>query len=154
MNMEDPTAVIALEALIFSRYQSGITGRSRRTGGTLDQSAYILLTLLDAAGPSTIADLSAATGLETSTLNRQTSTLVREGLADRVPNLEGGIARMFRLNEAGSQALAEEREATVASLAEFTREWEPRERDELAALLRKLNLAIEAENGRRWPRPE
>lgn len=151
---EDPIAVFNYESMIFQRHRIDVPGRSRRSGGILDQSAYTLLSILESGGPASISHLSAITGLDASTLNRQTSALLRDGLAERIPDPEGGIARKFRPTDQGISALREERDASKASIRKVTRDWPETDIATLADLLRRLNLSIEQYTGRHWPRPD
>lgn len=146
-------ARIEYESLVFSRHQSELSGRSRRTHGVLDQSAYTLLTLLEAGGPASIGELSAITGLDASTLNRQTAALLRDGYAERIPDPEGGMARKFRMTPAGRSAAAEERQGSRRGLQSLLADWSPQDREAFGELLGRFNRSIEDRSGRAWPRP-
>lgn len=149
---DDVIAELEYETLVFSRHQSELTGRARRSQGTLDHSAYTLLTLLSSDGPASIGELSAITGLDVSTLNRQTAGIVRSGYAERIPDPQGGLARKFRLTDLGEVMFEEERDGSRRSLGTIVEEWDPAERRALAHLLRKLNVEIEGRRGTAWPR--
>lgn len=152
--MTSPIDRIEYEAMLFGRHLVALpAGRSRRRGGRLDQSAYTLLSLLDAGGPASLAELAVATGLDVSTLNRQTAALRHAGLAERFDDPDGGQARKLRLSDEGLRLLAEEREASQALLAELLADWPERDRTDLAELLGRYNRTIEERSGRRWPRP-
>ncbi|MER7657722.1 MarR family winged helix-turn-helix transcriptional regulator [Streptomyces albidoflavus] len=125
----------------------------RRRNGALERSAYILLSRLEVQGPMSIGELSDAFGLDASTLNRQTAAVLRAGLAERVPDPEGGMARKFRMTEAGVEALREEREGVVASLDRVMADWPEEDIAAFAAYLRRFNAGIERLSGRPWPRP-
>lgn len=139
--------------MIFGRHLAGFAGRSRRRGGVLDQSAYTLLSLLQAGGPTSVTELAAMTGLDASTLTRQTAALQRAGLADRIPDPNGGKARKFRVTDEGARLVDDERRASRAALETLTADWPETDRATLAALLSRLNIAIEEYSGRSaWPR--
>ncbi|KPC92543.1 transcriptional regulator [Streptomyces sp. NRRL F-6602] len=125
----------------------------RRRNGALERSAYILLSRLEVQGPMSIGELSDAFGLDASTLNRQTAAVLRAGLAERVPDPQGGMARKFRMTEAGVEALREEREGVVASLDRVMADWPEEDIAAFAAYLRRFNAGIERLSGRPWPRP-
>lgn len=145
---------IEYEGMLFGRHLTTLpAGRSRRRGGLLDPSAYVLLSLLEAGGPSTIAELTAATGLDASTLNRQTAALRKAELAERFEDPEGGQARKLRLSEQGRRLLDEERRASRDSLAELVDDWSEEDRSRFAELLARCNRAVEERSGRYWPRP-
>lgn len=152
--MASPIDRIEYEAMLFGRHLAALpAGRSRRKGGLLDQSAYTLLSLLDAGGPASLAELAAATGLDVSTLNRQTAALRRSGLAERFDDPEGGQARKLRLSDDGRRLLAEERAASQALLADLLAGWPEGDRVQFAELLVRYNRVIEDRSGRHWPRP-
>ncbi|MFC7466746.1 MarR family winged helix-turn-helix transcriptional regulator [Actinomadura keratinilytica] len=100
-----------------------------------------------------IGELSDAFGLDASTLNRQTAAMLRAGLAERVPDPEGGMARKFRMTDAGVDALREEREGVVASLERVMADWPEEDIAAFAAYLRRFNTGIERLSARPWPRP-
>lgn len=139
---DDPMRAIEYELTLLARRVSSMPGRSRRRGGELDQSAYTLLTCLDGSGPLTLKELSSQTGLEVSTLNRQTSALTRHGLAERIPDPAGGVARRFRITPRGASALADERDATVHALGRVLAAWTTDERVRFAEQLARFNEAI------------
>lgn len=152
--MTSPIDRIEYEGMLFGRHLAALpAGRSRRKGGLLDQSAYTLLSLLDSGGPASLAELAAATGLDASTLNRQTAALRNGGLAERFDDPDGGQARKLRLSDEGRRLLAEEREASQALLADLLGDWPEGDRAQLAELLTRYNRVIEERSGRHWPRP-
>lgn len=118
----------------------------------LEGSAYTLLSLIDAGGPSSIGTLSDITGLDASTLNRQTAALVRDGHVERIPDPAGGIARVFKLTFAGQMALEMEQSQSRAALARTLAGWSKAEREELARVMRRFNDAIERGYPKPWPR--
>lgn len=119
----------------------------------LDQSAYTLLNLLRAAGPQSIGELSAVTGLDASTLNRQTAALMRDDLAERIPDPHGGVARKFTPTARGMALVEEERAASRDALRTLMDDWTDADQQALGELLGRLNRAIEDRSGRQWPRP-
>ena len=146
---------IEYEGMLFGRHLTTLpAGRSRRRGGLLDSSAYVLLSLLEAGGPLTIGELGVATGLDASTLNRQTAALRTAGLAERFADPEGGQARKLRLSEQGRHLLDEERRASRDALADLVADWPEGDRLQFAELLRRCNRAVEERSGRHWPRPD
>ncbi|MGM7668222.1 MarR family winged helix-turn-helix transcriptional regulator [Microbacterium sp. A93] len=149
----DPINVIEYESMVFERHLSSLPGRTRRSGGVLDQSAYTLLNLLQAGGPQSIGELSAVTGLDASTLNRQTAALLRDDLAERIADPDGGLARKFRATAHGELSAQEERAASRAGLGRLMEDWASEDREAFAELLGRFNRSIEERTGRDWPRP-
>jgi DNA-binding MarR family transcriptional regulator len=150
--MDKPTDLIEYETMVLGRH-SLATSRARREGGLLERSAYILLSRLRVEGPMSIRQLSEAFDLDPSTLNRQTSAMLRGGLAERIPDPEGGIARKFRLTQEGERGLKEERERYVNGLEKVLADWTPEDVTVFADYLRRFNTDIEHHAGRPWPRP-
>jgi DNA-binding MarR family transcriptional regulator len=117
----------------------------------LDRSAMTLLACLDAGGPMTLAELSTVLGRDVSTLNRQTAGLVRNGLAERIPDPHGGMARKFLITDHGGRRLATERADNVRATKTLLEGWSDDEVESFATALERFNDAIEQANGRRWP---
>ncbi len=118
----------------------------------LDRSAYLLLSRLEIGDPMTLKGLADAFGLDVSTINRQTAALLRHGLAERIPDPDGGAARRLRPTAAGLAALDRDRTRNVNGINALVQDWSDRDRDDLVSLLRRLNEEIELRQGLRWPR--
>ncbi|WP_420037912.1 MarR family winged helix-turn-helix transcriptional regulator [Streptomyces sp. cg28] len=127
--------------------------RARGADWHLDRSAYILLTRIQMVGPMSIGQLSEATGLDASTLNRQTAAMMRAGLVERIPDPDGGIARKFRITGEGGRFLDDDRARYLGVLEGLMEDWSEDEVADFAASLQRLNRAIERLDGRPWPRP-
>ncbi|GAA2079262.1 MarR family winged helix-turn-helix transcriptional regulator [Actinomadura alba] len=149
--MDKPTHLIEYETMLLGRHN--LTSRSRREGRLLDRSAYILLSRIGMEGPMSIRQLSDAFGLDASTLNRQTAAMLRDGLVERIPDPNGGIARKFRITDEGERRLDREREVIVSGLEKILDQWTPEEVTSFAAYLQRFNTDIERLAGRPWPRP-
>ncbi|MBP1325799.1 DNA-binding MarR family transcriptional regulator [Leucobacter exalbidus] len=148
----DPISAIEFETLAFTRHITAAVGRARRDELVLEGSAYTLMTLLEAGGPASISTLSDITGLDASTLNRQTAALLRDGHVERIADPDGGIARIFRLTFAGNIALEYEQSHSRAALARTLAGWTPDEHAELARVLRRFNETTEQNYPKPWPR--
>ncbi len=140
-------------------FESMLLGRhlgllSRRSGGRLDRSAYTLLNRIRIEGSMSIGELSEAFGLDASTLNRQTAAMMRAGLAERIADPDGGIARKFQITPEGERLLDEEREANVKALSRVLRDWTSGDVAEFASFLKRFNTDIERLDGHPWPRPQ
>lgn len=140
------------ELMLLSRHQ--VMTRRERDSQRLERSAYLLLSRIDAQGPMSIGQLAEAFGLDTSTVNRQTAALLRCGLAERVADPEGGMARKLRITEEGGRRLAANREVNRSCLAQVVAHWSADEVRELEDILVRLNRSAEALEGRHWPRAE
>lgn len=140
--MHREIADIERELMLIGRYKELATAASadeRR----LDRSGYILLRRLEEEGPMSIGELAQAFSLDTSTVNRQTAVLLRGGLAERIPDPEGGLARKLRITEEGLRRVAAEREYRLNGLATVMKDWTPEELASFAEGLAHFNASIE-----------
>ncbi|CAM2963229.1 MarR family transcriptional regulator [Prescottella defluvii] len=151
--MEKPTHLIDFETMLLGRHVHHNSPRPRRSGGHLDSSAYILLCRIDIEGPMSIGQLSDALGLDTSTLHRQTTAMLGDGLLERIPDPDGGMARKFRITAKGRSLLDAERTGSIAALDRIMADWDAEDVAAFAAYLERFNTAIERTVGRPWPRP-
>lgn len=145
--MDKPTHLIEFEAMLLGRYT--VVTQTQRS---LDRSAYTLLSRLRGEGAMSIGQLSDAMGLEASTLRRQTAVMMRDGLIERIPDPDGGMARMFRVTAEGERRLDADRAESVRSLDGILVDWTPEEVADFAAYLARFNTDIERLTGRPWPR--
>lgn len=150
--MDKPTHLVEYEIMLIGRHRD-MTALSASRDRRLDRSAYLLLSRIQQEGPMSIRQLSEAFGLDVSTLNRQTSAMLRAGLVERIPDPEGGIARKFRMTDEGRQRLDCERRANIQGLEKVLADWTAEEVAAFAAYLRRFNTDIERLTGRPWPRP-
>jgi len=143
---------IERELMLISRHHL-LTSGTRESGMCLDRSAYVLLNRLEAEGPMSIRQLAESFRLDTSTVNRQTAALLRDDLAERIPDPDGGLARKLRITERGAHSLAEDRIRHRDMLRHVFDDWSPDEIDQLTTALTRFNSSIERLEARPWPRP-
>ncbi|MBL1095742.1 MarR family transcriptional regulator [Streptomyces sp. 205] len=120
----------------------------------LDRSAYFLLSRLDAEGAMSIGQLADAFHLDVSTVNRQTGTLVRSGLLERIPDPDGGLARKLRATTLGADRFTAERDRRRAALAGILEGWAEEEVARFEEMLTRFNREVETREGRAWPRED
>ncbi|GAA2029255.1 MarR family winged helix-turn-helix transcriptional regulator [Catenulispora yoronensis] len=150
--MDKHTDLVEFESMLLGRHVH-MSIRSIGDDGGLERGAYILLSRLRVEGAMSIGQLAEAFELDVSTLNRRTAALSRGGLIERIPDPEGGIARKFRLTEAGERELDQARSWNVAGLDRVLEGWSSEDVDAFADYLRRFNTDIERISGRPWPRP-
>lgn len=136
------------ELILLSRHS---LQRSRRQ--QLDRSAYIVLGRLELDGAMSLRELSAAFGLDISTVNRQVGMLERKSLVERVEDPAGGVARKVRPTELGLERLRVDRETSCDGVRKVVHDWPEAQVELLRGLLREFNGGIEHLEGQRWPRP-
>ena len=140
-----------LETMLLGRHLAPLR-RPRSEERRLERSGYTLLSRLRVQEPMSIGELSDALGLDVSTLNRQTAALTRSGYLERVPDPDGGMARKFRVTQAGVEQLESDRRANAAGLRRVMENWPAADVDRFVVLLRRFNCDIERLDGHPWPR--
>jgi DNA-binding MarR family transcriptional regulator len=142
------------ELLILMRHMTmaGPRGPGKQAG--LDRSAYVLLSRLEAQGPMSIPELVEAFGLASSTLNRQTTALLKNGLVERTVDPRGSIVHKFRITEEGLSRLKAERDRTASGLDQTLSDWTPERLERFIDDLEQFNTDIERMTGRPWPRTD
>jgi DNA-binding MarR family transcriptional regulator len=120
----------------------------------LERSAYLLLSRLQTEGPMSIGQLADALGLDASTVNRQTAAVLQHGLAERIPDPDGGIARKFSVTREGAERVAADREWGRQSMGRAVEDWPEDDVRDLVRLLTRFNVSVEKMDGRPWPREQ
>ncbi|MEE4493384.1 MarR family winged helix-turn-helix transcriptional regulator [Streptomyces sp. BE230] len=151
--MPRPTEEVEYEQMLLGRHSLADHRGGRHKYALLDRSAYTLLSRLRVQGPMSNGELSDAFGLDASTLNRQTAAVTRAGLADRIADPDGGMARKFRITDKGTELLDAERERVVQSLDQVMKDWPDDDIAAFAGYLKRFNTGIEQISQRPWPRP-
>jgi DNA-binding MarR family transcriptional regulator len=146
----DPPAAVAenivaieYEALLLGKRINRVAGFRGSRLGMLDRSAYILLVSLEDR-PMSIGELSEITGLDASTLNRQTAAMRRQNMIQRIPDPDGGMARKFTLTQEGERSLAQQRKRNLGALSTVLSDWSPEEISQFAAALTRFNRAVQS----------
>ncbi len=145
-------ARIERECMLLARHQVMVNRDVE--GQPLERSAYLLISRLEAEGPMSIGQLADAFKLDTSTVNRQVAALLRGGLAERIVDPDGGLARKLRATEEGRRRLAADRERYCRGIERVLGDWSPEERRELLDVLTRFNRSIESAQANPWPRPD
>lgn len=125
----------------------------RRPGFRLDRSAYLILTRLELDSPLSLRELSEAFRLDVSTINRQVGAMLKQGLVDRVPDPEGGIARKIRASTQGLELLAADRRQSRAGIGTVVAGWAESDVDQFSRLVARFNQSVEHIEHNPWPRP-
>lgn len=121
----------------------------RNGRAVLDRSGYTLLARVR-IDPMSIGELARVTGLDASTLNRQTSALRRDGLVTRIGDPQGGRSRKFRITERGEALYQRQRGINIHALHRILSGWSGEDVKRFATLLTVFNRGIEEVSGRVW----
>lgn len=147
-------ALLEQELMLLGRHSAlkSSYGEGTDADVQLERSAYILLSRIELDGPLSIGQLAEAFGLDTSTVNRQTAAMLRAGLAERIPDPGGGMARKLRITAEGERRMRAHRSWVHAGLDDLLAEWSPQEVADFCRFLTRFNEAIEEKEDRPWPR--
>jgi len=112
------------------------------SGVDLERTAYPILARVGDEGVIRLTDLSAAMGLDTSTVSRQVQHLTAKGLVERTPDPDDGRASVLSLTRAGRDALARIRAVRRDLLDSVFEGWTQKDQRDLARLLGRLTSAF------------
>ncbi|MFC8103407.1 MarR family winged helix-turn-helix transcriptional regulator [Streptomyces sp. NPDC057363] len=131
-----------------------VASRGPRIGQSLERSAYVLLTRLETGEPLTLKELAHTFQVDVSTINRQVSAMLRNGLVERIPDPDGGMARKFRPTALGLERLEADRAVSRAGTARLVEAsgWAGDQTQQFLDLLIELNQGIEHLEGLAWSR--
>lgn len=138
--MKRSIADIEYEQMMLSRY----TIAQQRKSGGLDRSVYLLMSRIDEQGPMSIAELSHALRLDSSTLQRQVTVAINDGYLERIVDPEGNAARKIALTTIGAEKLMDARAISINALEHILGDWNPEDVQQFATYLNRFNNAIEA----------
>lgn len=113
----------------------------------LDRGEFDVIATLRRAGPPyrlTPTELYRALMIASGSLTHRLGRLEQAGLVRRVPSQQDGRSLAVELTREGQQRAEAAFRQDMANEAAFLAAMEPRKRTQLAALLRELNLAVEA----------
>ncbi|MER5441545.1 MarR family winged helix-turn-helix transcriptional regulator [Streptomyces sp. NPDC002790] len=126
-----------------------VSSRGPRAGLTLERSAYVLLTRLQAGEPLTLKELAHTFQLGMSTISRQVGAMLDKGLVERLPDPDGGMARKYRPTPLGLDRLRVDRAINLEGAARLidATQWTDQATRQFLTLLGELNRSIEQLEG-------
>ncbi len=101
-----------------------------------------LLWVLNESGPLRANLLAEAVHADPSTLSRQVSALVDQGLIAREPDPADGRATLLAITPAGRTVFAQRMEQRNRYLADLTADWTPADREQFASLFERFATAF------------
>ncbi len=136
--------VIETQVAMLMRLGEATRRSSPRPHRALDRAAYVILRLLQEAGPQNVSAVAARLNLDGSTMTRQISALHREGLVVRTPDPQDGRGSVVAASERGLAQVDAVSEARRDLYAEVLRGWSAQERRDLAGALERLTRDMDA----------
>ncbi|OLR90930.1 MarR family winged helix-turn-helix transcriptional regulator [Actinokineospora bangkokensis] len=113
----------------------------------IERSNYALLATLVKLGPLRATALADALRSDPSTVSRQVSALVGQGLVRREPDPEDGRACVLAPTDEGSEVFRANHEHRTRLLAELLDGWSTTDQQALVRLLTRLNTEFENHQG-------
>ncbi|MFN2560556.1 MAG: MarR family winged helix-turn-helix transcriptional regulator [Jatrophihabitans sp.] len=113
----------------------------------VEWSAHLLLKQIRADGPARAASLSDALRADPSTVSRQVSTLVKDGLLERRPDPDDGRASLLALTAKAEALLAEHDQKRMERFAEMLDGWSEADLRRFATMLSRFTDAFESAHG-------
>ncbi len=109
----------------------------------LDRSAYVILRLLQSAGPLNVSALADRLNLDGSTVTRQVTALERDGLVQRRPDPRDGRGTVIEPTGTGLAQVDAVRKARREVYDVVLGDWSPSDRAQLAAVLKRLTDTLD-----------
>lgn len=124
----------------------------------LDRAEYLLLRILDEAGPSDICGMAAALGVDPSTAGRQVVAMESKALVHRAPADDDRRRTMITPTAEGHRRMMATRARRSQVIAELLADWTEDEVRTLGAMFSRYNQALARRfltpsRGGRAPRP-
>ncbi|OJF10242.1 MarR family winged helix-turn-helix transcriptional regulator [Couchioplanes caeruleus] len=137
---EDEAALSVIETQVAMIVRLGEATRrsSPRPHRALDRAAYVILRLLQEAGPQNVSAVAHRLNLDGSTVTRQVGAMHRDGLVERSPDPEDGRGTVIAATVRGLAQVDAVSQARRELYDTVLRDWTPHERKELAAVLERL----------------
>jgi DNA-binding MarR family transcriptional regulator len=144
--MARTTAVGTIEAevaLLLRRAEA-----TRRAGPqahrALDRAAYVILRHLDESGPANVGTLALGLGVDASTATRQVTAMERDSLVRRARDPDDGRGTVISPTASGLGKYRAVRRARAELYDTILAGWSESDRRALAAMLHRLNEALDA----------
>ncbi len=137
----DAIGMIELELLKLVRHLETF-GRRSSLYVTVDRAGYLAMRMLDSLGPVSANCLAQALRLDASTVTRQISALVSEGLAERQANPADGRSSTIVLTEAGRSVMGEVQRRRRLLIEDLVRGWDEPGQSSLGTSLTRLNDSL------------
>lgn len=127
----------------FLRLAAKVKARmSTMAPGSLEYAAFPIIAMLVREGPCRTSAVAEALHTEISTISRQTSALVHQGLIERQADPYDGRACLLAPTDAGRDLFERARTERNQWLASTLRDWDPADVDMLITLLTRLNVDL------------
>lgn len=113
------------------------------SGNDVDSAGQVLLHTVAAEGPMRASALAASVQADLSTVSRQVTALVGDGLLERQADQDDGRATVLALTRAGRAAIARHEEGRRAFFEAVLDGWTPEETDQFARQLERFTSSYD-----------
>jgi DNA-binding MarR family transcriptional regulator len=108
----------------------------------LERALYLLLCLIERAGPQSVAGVADGLLLDASTVTRQVDALKQQGMVDCIPNPQDGRSTLVRITKQGLRTMNQMRDMRLGRIALLFADWTEAERSSFATQMVKLNASL------------
>lgn len=115
---------------------------SEKRNDQLERSAYIILRILSANGPSGVKSLAEALQLDISTISRQAAALEAKNYVQRIPNPQDKRAYFYQITTLGEEELDKNKQRRFERLGKILEDWSEEEQLAFGKLLQKYNQHV------------
>lgn len=137
----DALSVVERQTAVMARHFEMLHRRSD-VHDELDRAEYLLLRMLDEAGPLDINTLACKLGLDPSTAGRQVSVLESAGLAVRTPAPGDRRRSIITPTPEGAERMRRVRGLRTQNVADLLAEWNDEDLRVLGAVLARYNTTV------------
>jgi DNA-binding MarR family transcriptional regulator len=143
-----PVAAVADSVVALVRTFTKARARMLAAAATdVEWSAHLLLKQIRTTGPARAASLSDTLRADPSTVSRQVSALVKDGLLERRPDPDDGRASLLALTAKAEALLAEHDQLRMERFAEMLDGWSEADLRRFATMLSQFTDAFESAHG-------
>jgi DNA-binding MarR family transcriptional regulator len=150
---DDALRTIEAQVALLLRLSDRTRRSATRAEGELERSAYLVLGVLTAGGATSVNAIAEALRLDPSTVTRQVLAMEQGGYVTRAADPADGRVTVVSATEAGRVAHDRTRAVRAQVYGEVLAAWPEGDRADLARLLTRLNVDIDAwshEHLARW----
>lgn len=110
----------------------------------LKRAHYLLLLILERDGPQPAGRIATELGLDASTVARQIAVMLESNLLEKKTDPSDGRSGILQATEHGLTRMSEMRSERLTRVEALFKDWQTKQRSELAEHLGQLNTSLEA----------
>lgn len=111
----------------------------------LRNASYFIMLIILNKGPMGVKDMAAQLHLDISTVSRQAGDLAKKGLLEKTPSETDRRSYTYAISDKGWEVLASNREGRQDRFSQMIEQWDDKEMETFALLLKKFNTLLESD---------